>query len=50
MVLPEGSKAWTTANTPMNAALKGEIATRAAIQESARQMNDLFAQRPASWK
>ena len=50
MVLPEGSKAWTTANTPMNAALKGEIATRAAMQESARQMNDLFAQRPASWK
>jgi ABC-type glycerol-3-phosphate transport system substrate-binding protein len=50
MVLPEGSKAWTTANTPLTAALRGEIATRAAMQESARQMNDLFAQRPAAWK
>ena len=34
----------------MNAALKGEIATREAMQESARQVNDLFARRPASWK
>jgi multiple sugar transport system substrate-binding protein len=50
MVLPEGSKAWTTANTPMTQALKGEIATRAAMQDSARLLNELFSQRPASWK
>jgi ABC-type glycerol-3-phosphate transport system substrate-binding protein len=50
MVLPEGSKAWTAANTPMTSALKGEIATRAAMQESARALNELFGQRPAAWK
>ncbi|HVG97282.1 MAG TPA: extracellular solute-binding protein, partial [Chloroflexota bacterium] len=50
LVLPEGDKAWTTMNTPMNAALKGELGTREALQESQRQMNELFAQRPANWK
>jgi multiple sugar transport system substrate-binding protein len=50
MVLPEGSKAWSTANTPLNAALRGEVSTRAAMQESARQLNELFAQRPAAWR
>jgi multiple sugar transport system substrate-binding protein len=40
MVLPEGSKAWTAANTPMSAAL----------QDSARALNELFSQRPAEWK
>jgi ABC-type glycerol-3-phosphate transport system substrate-binding protein len=50
MVLPEGSKAWTTANTPMNSALKGEITAKAAMQESARALNELFSQRPAAWK
>jgi ABC-type glycerol-3-phosphate transport system substrate-binding protein len=50
MVLPEGSRAWTAANTPMNMALRGEIATRQAMQESARALNELFSQRPADWK
>jgi ABC-type glycerol-3-phosphate transport system substrate-binding protein len=50
MVVPEGSKAWTAANAPMSQALRGEIATRAAMQESARALNELFSQRPASWK
>lgn len=50
MVLPEGSRAWSTANTPMSAALRGEIATRPAMQESARALNELFSQRPANWK
>jgi hypothetical protein len=50
MVLPEGSKAWTAANTPMSAALRGEVATRAALQDSARALNELFSQRPAEWK
>jgi len=39
LVLPEGDKAWTTMNTPTNAALRGETGTRDALQESARQLN-----------
>ena len=31
LVLPEGDKAWTTMNTPMNAAMRGEIGTRDAL-------------------
>jgi ABC-type glycerol-3-phosphate transport system substrate-binding protein len=50
LILPEGSDAWTAMNTPMNRALAGEIATREALQESARQVNELFAQRPAAWR
>ena len=50
MVLPEGSKAWTTANTPLNDALAGKVATKDAMQESARQLNILFSQRPPNWK
>ena len=50
LVLPEGSRAWTAANTPMSMALRGEIATRQAMQESARALNELFSQRPADWK
>lgn len=50
LVLPEGDKAWSTMNTPMNRALRGEIGTREAMQESARQLNELFGQRPAAWK
>ena len=50
LVLPEGSEAWTAANTPMSMALRGEIATRQAMQESARALNELFSQRPADWK
>jgi hypothetical protein len=34
----------------MNMALRGEIATRQAMQESARALNELFSQRPADWK
>jgi hypothetical protein len=34
----------------MNRALRGEIGTRDAMQESARQLNELFSQRPAAWK
>ena len=49
-MLPEGDKAWTTMNTPMNAALRGEVGTRDALQESARQLNQLFSERPAQWK
>src|SRR5919199_4995045 len=36
MGLPEGSKAWTTANTPMNDALAGKNAAQNAMQESPR--------------
>jgi len=50
IVVPEGDKAWSTMNTPMNQALRGEIATRDAMRESARQLNELFAQRPAAWR
>jgi multiple sugar transport system substrate-binding protein len=50
LVLPEGSKAWTVMNDPLNRALKGEVGTREAMQESARQLNELFGQRPAAWK
>jgi ABC-type glycerol-3-phosphate transport system substrate-binding protein len=50
LVLPEGDKAWSTMNTPVNGALRGEIGTRDALQESARQLNELFSQRPAAWK
>ncbi|MGH2353140.1 MAG: ABC transporter substrate-binding protein [Chloroflexota bacterium] len=50
MVVPEGSKAWSAANEPMGQAIDGEIATRAAMQESARALNELFARRPAEWK
>jgi ABC-type glycerol-3-phosphate transport system substrate-binding protein len=50
MVLPEGSKAWTAANTPMNAALRGEIPAKQAMQESARALNQLFSERPTNWK
>jgi hypothetical protein len=48
--LPEGDKAGTTMNAPINQALRGEIAIRDALRESARQLNELFAQRPANWK
>jgi ABC-type glycerol-3-phosphate transport system substrate-binding protein len=52
MVLPEGSRAWAIADSrgPLGAALRGEIPTRQAMQESARQMNELFSQRPPNWK
>ena len=50
MPLPEGDKAWTTMNGPINQALRGEVAIRDAMRESARQLNELFAQRPANWK
>jgi multiple sugar transport system substrate-binding protein len=50
MITPEGSRAWTAANTPMNSALKGEIPAKQAMQESARALNELFSQRPAAWK
>jgi hypothetical protein len=50
LVLPEGSKAWTVMNDPLNRALKGEAGTREAMQESARQLDELFRQRPAAWK
>jgi ABC-type glycerol-3-phosphate transport system substrate-binding protein len=48
--LPEGDLAWSTMNAPLNQALRGEIATREAMRESARQLNELFAQRPAAWR
>ena len=38
-----------TMNAPMNDALAGKIATREAMQESARQLNELFSRRPAAW-
>jgi ABC-type glycerol-3-phosphate transport system substrate-binding protein len=50
LVLPEGDKAWSTMNDPMTSALQGAVATRDAMQESARQLNELFSQRPAAWK
>jgi multiple sugar transport system substrate-binding protein len=50
LALPEGDKAWTTMNAPVDRALAGEVATRDAMRESARQLNELFAQRPAAWK
>lgn len=50
MVVPEGNKAWTAANDPMAKAVRGELAARAAMQESARALNELFSQRPANWK
>jgi hypothetical protein len=50
LVLPEGDKAWSTMNEPVTRALRGEIGTRDAMQESARQLNELFSQRPAAWK
>jgi ABC-type glycerol-3-phosphate transport system substrate-binding protein len=49
LVLPEGTRAWTTMNDPVNRALTGDVGTRDALQESARQLNELFAQRPAAW-
>ncbi|HEX2184201.1 MAG TPA: extracellular solute-binding protein [Chloroflexota bacterium] len=50
LVLPEGDRAWSTMNEPVNRALRGEIGTRDALQESARQLDELFSQRPAAWK
>jgi ABC-type glycerol-3-phosphate transport system substrate-binding protein len=50
MVLPEGDKAWMTMGAPIAQALKGEIATRDAMQQSAQQVNQLFSQRPAAWQ
>jgi hypothetical protein len=50
MITPEGSRAWTAANTPMSAAVRGEIPARQAMQESARALNQLFSERPANWK
>jgi multiple sugar transport system substrate-binding protein len=50
LVLPEGNQAWDVMNAPLNRALGGEIAAREAMQESARQLNELFAQRPAAWR
>jgi hypothetical protein len=48
--LPEGSEARTVMNGPMNRALAGEIATREALQESARALNELFSRRPPNWR
>lgn len=48
--LPEGSEAWTTMNEPLGRALRGEVGTREAMQESARTLNQLISQRPPAWK
>jgi multiple sugar transport system substrate-binding protein len=37
-------------NGPMNRALAGEMSTRDAMRESARQLNELIARRPAHWR
>ena len=50
LVLPEGNDAWTVMNDPLNRALRGEIPTRQAMQESQRQLNELFARRPPEWR
>jgi hypothetical protein len=50
MPLPEGDKAWTTMNDPLNQALLGQVTGWDAMRESARQLNELFARRPAAWK
>jgi multiple sugar transport system substrate-binding protein len=50
LVLPEGTDAWNTMNAPMNKALTGELGTRDAMQQSARDLNALFGRRPAAWK
>ncbi|MGH2352310.1 MAG: ABC transporter substrate-binding protein [Chloroflexota bacterium] len=50
LVLPEGNEAWTTMNEPLNAALRGEIATREAMRQSAAALNELFGRRPAAWR
>jgi hypothetical protein len=48
--LPEGNDACTVMNEPLNQALRGEISTRQAMQESQRQLNELFARRPPEWR
>lgn len=50
VVVPEGGKAWSTMDGPIIQALKGEMGTRDALRESARLLNELFAQRPANWR
>jgi len=50
MVAPEGDDLLTAANTPLNRALKGELATRDAMKQSADAVNALFARRPPEWR
>lgn len=50
LVLPEGAKANQTMNAPINDALAGKMTATDAMRESARALNELFAQRPATWK
>ena len=50
VVTPEGDKTWTTMSAPLSQALRGELATRDAMQQSARETNALFAERPAAWR
>jgi multiple sugar transport system substrate-binding protein len=50
LALPEGDQAWSTMNAPIDRALRGELATREAMRESAAALNELFSRRPAAWK
>jgi multiple sugar transport system substrate-binding protein len=53
LVTPDAGDMWPLmGNTtpPLSAAFNGESATKDAMAESARQVNELFSRRPASWR
>jgi multiple sugar transport system substrate-binding protein len=48
--VPEGAQAWNVMNAPLQRALRGEIGTREAMQQSAAELNALFSRRPPEWR
>jgi hypothetical protein len=50
LIVPEGQEMLELANGPMTRALRGEIATRDAMKQSADAVNALFAKRPPEWR
>jgi multiple sugar transport system substrate-binding protein len=48
--LPEGDKAWSVMQKPLDDAFGGKLTVTNAMQQSANDLNALFSQRPAAWK
>jgi multiple sugar transport system substrate-binding protein len=48
--LPEGDKAWSVMQKPLDDAFGGKLTVTNAMQQSANDLNALFSQRPAAWR
>lgn len=50
MPIPEGPEGYRVMNDPFNKALAGQINVKDALQQSARDLNELFSRRPPQWR